>query len=234
MPRSVSTPPTDTSSGEAEDFRGRHSEADIPKLLSEPTDVARREATNAIGQFEAILREVEKGVARRSAGGTYRLRPSTILALHRQAVEGIDRFAGSYRPGNVTISRSHHVPPPAEDVAEMIEDLCDWVNDHWDDTPPVELAAHVLWSLCWIHPFTDGNGRTARAVSYLVLCVAYGMILPGSYSIPEQISEDRRPYYKALEAADRAMEQTGVADVSEMAGYLERLLCRQLEATRAS
>ena len=110
-----------------------------------------------------------------------------------------------------------------------MEDLCDWVNEHLDTKPPTELAAYVLWQLCWIHPFTDGNGRTARAVAYLVLLVAYGLILPGTPTIPEQISEDRRPYYAALEAADRAME-AGRADVSEMTAMMERMLARQLGA----
>ena len=176
-----------------------------------------------------MIEAAERGISKRLAGQRFRLRPSLILALHRAAVDGIDAYAGAYRPGDVTISRSHHAPPPADAVAELVEDLCDWVNDHLDTKPPTELAAYTLWQLCWIHPFTDGNGRTARAVAYLVLLVAYGMILPGTRTIPEQISEDRRPYYAALEAADRAME-AGEADVSEMTTYMERLLVGQLGA----
>ncbi|MEM7729317.1 MAG: Fic family protein [Pseudomonadota bacterium] len=179
-----------------------------------------------------MIAEAERGISRRLAGQRYRLRPSTILALHRAAVDGIDAYAGAYRPGGVTISRSHHAPPPADAVAEMVEDLCDWVNDHWDDRAPTELAARVLWEICWIHPFTDGNGRTARAVAYLVLLVAYGLVLPGTLTVPEQISEDRRPYYAALEAADTARDETGVADVSAMAAYLEGMVERQLETVR--
>ena len=201
-------------------------------MIQDPAEVARREAANALRQFDAMIEAAERGISRRLAGQRYRLRPSTILALHRAAVDGIDAYAGAYRPGDVTISRSHHAPPPADAVAELVEDLCDWVNDHLDAKPPTELAAYVLWQLCWIHPFTDGNGRTARAVAYLVLLVAYGLILPGARTIPEQISEDRRPYYRALEAADRAME-AGQADVSEMAAYMEGLLVAQLEAAES-
>ena len=216
-----------------DESRGRHSEADIPPLVTDPAEVARLEAANALAQTDALLDEIDKGVARRLTGATYRLRPSTILNLHRLAVQGIDRFAGAYRPGDVTISRSHHTPPPAEEVAKRVEDLCDFVDASWDALAPVQLAAHVLWQLCWIHPFTDGNGRTARAVAYLVLCVAYGLRLPGARTIPEQISEDRRPYYGALEAADRAAE-AGAADVSELAAYLEGMLVGQLEEAAGS
>jgi Fic family protein len=178
-----------------------------------------------------MIAEAERGISRRLAGQRYRLRPSTILTLHRAAVDGIDAYAGAYRPGGVTISRSHHAPPPADAVAELVEDMCDWVNDHWDDTAPTELAARVLWEICWIHPFTDGNGRTARAVAYLVLLIAYGLILPGTLTVPEQISEDRRPYYAALEAADKAREETGEVDVNAMASYFEAMVARQLEAS---
>jgi Fic family protein len=60
------------------------------------------------------------------------------------------------------------------------------------------VAAELDSSVC------HGNGRTSRAVSYLVLCIRLGTLLPGKLTIPEQIERDRGPYYKALEAADDA------------------------------
>jgi len=79
----------------------------------------------------------------------------------------------------------------------------------------------------WIHPFVDGNGRTSRAVSYLVLCVRLGYVLPGTQTIPEQISRNKDPYYKALEAADKA-NAAGKIDITEMEKLLESLLAAQL------
>jgi len=79
----------------------------------------------------------------------------------------------------------------------------------------------------WVHPFVDGNGRTARAVSYVVLCVRLGSVLPGTNTIPEQISKDKGPYYKALEAADKSSE-SGKLDLSEMEALLQSLLANQL------
>ena len=75
-------------------------------------------------------------------------------------------------------------------VSEEVETLCNYVNDHWDKDA-VHLAAYVLWRLKWIHPFADGNGRTARAVSYVVLCLKMDSILPGASTIPEQIAGDK-------------------------------------------
>jgi Fic family protein len=82
----------------------------------------------------------------------------------------------------------------------MVEDLCDYVNGQWTTRTALHLAAYVMWRLNWIHPFTDGNGRTSRAASYLVLCLRLGYLLPGRRTIPDQIAEDRTRYYKALEA----------------------------------
>jgi Fic family protein len=50
-------------------------------------------------------------------------------------------------------------------VLEQIEFMCDYVNDRWAEASAVHLCAYVLWRLNWIHPFGDGNGRTARAIA---------------------------------------------------------------------
>ena len=86
-----------------------------------------------------------------------------------------------------------------------------------------------MWRLNWIHPFADGNGRTSRAVSYLVLCVRLGERLPGANAIPDQIEKDRVPYFDALEAADNA-ERQGKVDVSKMEQLIEAMLAKQLLA----
>jgi len=87
-----------------------------------------------------------------------------------------------------------------------------------------------MWRLNWIHPFADGNGRTSRITSYVVLCVRAGYEPPGSPTIPEQIVQNRQPYFQALDAADEAWRATGAVDVSEMENLLSALLARQLTA----
>jgi hypothetical protein len=101
------------------------------------------------------------------------------------------------------------------------------VNDHWTSKSAVHLAAYVLWKMNWIHPFADGNGRTARAVSYVVLSIKLDSILPGTPTIPDQIAANKSPYYKALEAADREWGDEEV-DVSELEAVIEGMLARQL------
>jgi Fic family protein len=110
---------------------------------------------------------------------------------------------------------------------ERMEHMCDYVNDNWEKSSPVHLAAYALWKLNWIHPFTDGNGRTARALSYLLLCLRVGYRLPGTDTIPDQISRDKTPYYKALEAADKVWSEKKL-DLSELEELLSGLLANQL------
>ena len=65
--------------------------------------------------------------------------------------------------------------------------------------------------------------------SYLVLCCKIGSVLPGKKTIPDQISENKQPYYKALEAADEASRQ-GLLDLTKTEEMLSIMLARQLYA----
>jgi Fic family protein len=105
--------------------------------------------------------------------------------------------------------------------------MCDYVNENWSIKSAVHLAAYVLWKMNWIHPFADGNGRTARAVSYVVLSIKLDSLLPGTPTIPDQIANNKSPYYKALEAADREWAKEKV-DVSELEAVIEGMLSQQL------
>ncbi len=78
-----------------------------------------------------------------------------------------------------------------------------------------------------IHPFIEGNGRTARAACYYLLCTRYGALLTGDRTVPERIRENRQPYYAALRAADRAWDQ-GNLDCSDLETYLAGLVQAQL------
>jgi Fic family protein len=203
----------------------RHSVAQRPEIIESEADRAPVEAANALRQFDAVLDEIDN-VAR--DGRPFRLRPSMILTLHRIALDGLSSYAGVFRPGPVSIGKSKHQPPEAHLVAALVEEMCDWVNDNLDQ-PSLMLCAYTMWRLNWIHPFEDGNGRTSRAVSYLVLCSVLGDRLPGRKTIPEQIAENKAPYYEALEEADKACSD-GKLDLSAMVDLLEGYLAAQLKS----
>lgn len=200
----------------------RDSKALEPEIIKDPEKRAEAEAANGLRQFDAGKGEAQAAIDR----GYFKLRPSLILALHREALRGISHFAGNYRPASVEISKSKHQPPPEHLVPALVEDMCDYVNDNSDKTA-IHLAAYVMWRLNWIHPFADGNGRTSRIVSYVVLMVRAGFILPGSPTIPDQIVSDRSGYFNALDKADEAWKD-GRIDVSAMEELLGGMLARQL------
>jgi Fic family protein len=79
-----------------------------------------------------------------------------------------------------------------------------------------------------IHPFADGNGRTARAVSYLVLCMKMGGRIPGLRTIPDLIADKKQPYYDALEAADEIWVKEQRIDLAQLEELLGKLLGVQL------
>jgi Fic family protein len=205
--------------------RVRHSKAETPTVILSEQERAEREAANALVQAHRLIEMVEYWAAEHER--PFKLRPSIALELNRLAIEGLDAFAGNWRPGPVVISGSRHQPPPAFRVPELFEEMCDYVNDNWKAKRAAHLAAYVMWRMNWIHAFTDGNGRTARAISYLILSVRLNMKIPGEPTIPELIVESREPYYSALEKADAANEG-GKIDLAEMETLLESLLAKQL------
>jgi len=201
----------------------RKSEAEIPALIKDPIELAKKEAENALLQFDWAMEEVERWIA----DGSPKVRVSTLLALHRKAMDGIDQYAGNFRPASVAIKGSSHDPVAGDDVARYVEEMLDYINEKWTEELAIHLAAYAMWRLNWIHPFADGNGRTSRILSYMVLCGKLGQILPGSRTIPEQISEKKQPYYDALEKADREFKR-GATNVRAMEQLLEGYLANQL------
>ncbi len=202
----------------------RHTKAKTQRIERDSRKRAILEAKNAIQQFDLALQMIEhwnSGVMK------FRLESSHILHLHKIALDGIDVFAGTFRNGPVKIGASKHVPPDAFQVGTLVADMCAYVNKSWRRKTPLHLCAFVMWRLNWIHPFTDGNGRTTRAIAYVVLCARLGYRLPGQTTVPELIAGNKKPYYDALEQADRA-EQSSRIDVSAMEKLLSDLLAKQL------
>jgi Fic family protein len=203
----------------------RHSKALDANLITDETERAKAEARNGLRQFERAMEMLDHWLA--NPDRQFRLRVSTILDLHRVALEGISAFAGNFRPSGVKIEGSKHEPVGAHLVPENVEEMCDYVNDNFATKSAIHLAAYIMWRLNWIHPFADGNGRTSRTLSYLVMCIRLRERLPGSKTIPEQIVRNRKPYFDALDAADEAARE-GRIDVSKMEALLESLLAAQL------
>jgi len=204
----------------------RHSQALEAELIRDPELRALQEVQNGLKQFQIVVEMVEIYL---QPDRPFKFRTSHLQTLHRVALLGLSGYAGNWRPAGIEIEGSGHAPPDSFRIPELIEEMCDYVNAKWTEKSPLHLASYVMWRLNWIHPFTDGNGRTSRAASYLILCLRLGYLLPGKLTIPEQISADKRPYYKALEAADIAWGE-GKIDLTAMKELMGAMLAAQLVA----
>lgn len=148
-----------------------------------------------------------------------------IKALNFHAISCLHTNAGELRPCPVKVGR--HEPPPPFQVPALMSMFIDDVNRRWETADPVFLAAFVLWKLNHIHPFINGNGRTARVVCHFVLCLKAKGWLPGKVILPELIRQNRDEYVAALQGADEGLRGDGV-DLGPLHGLLTRLLDQQL------
>lgn len=105
-------------------------------------------------------------------------------------------YGGRIRFFDVKIEGSTHVPPTHTEVKKHMLNLFKWYSANKNKLHPFELAAMTHARLTWIHPFEDGNGRTARAVMNLIL-MKKGFPV---FFIP---FEKREEYYQSLDAADK-------------------------------
>ena len=95
--------------------------------------------------------------------------------------------AGQYRDGDRYASSMR--APPYEEIEQLLTSTLERLVGMWHKSTPAALAAYVLWSICHIHPFRDGNGRTARAFALYVFCLKYGRVLSEHEFNPEIIKD---------------------------------------------
>ena len=156
------------------------------------------------------------------------LSESLIKAINFHAIVGLHSQAGQYRSNKVVIRSEagevRYTPPEAHRVHGLMEDFVNRVNWEWKNAQPTSLAAYALWRINAIHPFVNGNGRTARAVCYYILCVKYGGLLPSQPSLPEIIRAKRAEYVKALRVADQE------GDLVPLTEFVIQCLREQLSA----
>ena len=141
---------------------------------------AAREFDNT-GRSDVTAEEVLGNVAAMSlaldsADNAKELTVETILSVHRQLLAGtaLAKYAGRIRQEQNWIGGSSYnpcsavyVPPPADRVPDLLEDLCAFCND--DSLPSIVQAAVAHAQFETIHPFVDGNGRTGRALVHMIL-----------------------------------------------------------------
>mgnify|MGYP002796229625 CR=1 FL=1 len=138
-------------------------------------------------------------------GGPLQFREEDILRLHALFYGGIDPdHAGRYREDQVFITGTEYIPPTADEVPGLMAKLVEDLNQRKNGTHPVLLAAYAHRRLVDIHPFQDGNGRTARLLMNLILTNKGYCVV----SIPPVLRHD---YITALQQAQRSRNPSDAA-----------------------
>lgn len=173
-------------------------------------------------QYDLLTNFIEIGIVH----GPTSIDKYALWALNHVAVAGISQFGGRFREEPIYVGK--HIPPHFSQVPELMDRFISFIHENWEFMTATQLAAYGLWRLNWIHPFIEGNGRTARAVSYYLLCAKNGGLLPGRKIVPERIRENRKGYVDALIDADRHWHN-GNLELSLLDEYLAQLLEKQLK-----
>ena len=129
------------------------------------------------------------------AHGDEALTERTLKEFHSLILRNIDAAnAGAYRRVNVLISGAGHIPPSVECVPEKMEAFFRWYGATRGTLHPVEFAARVHVDFVNIHPFKDGNGRTARLImNFELMRAGFPTVI---------VPVDARPdYYRNLDIA---------------------------------
>lgn len=147
--------------------------------------------------FEAKNHEVALNHLYKLVHKDYSLNSKDILDLHAYVLRSIEEdFAGRLRNGGVRISGANFVPPNAQKVPDLLDELIAFVVENPLQLNEIELATVFHHKFVWIHPFFDGNGRTVRLVMNLLL-------LKVGFTPAIILSTDRKKYYTALNAANK-------------------------------
>lgn len=145
--------------------------------------------------FEAVNHQDAIEHVETLARPDYTLTVSDILDVHAMVLQKIEKdFAGRFRTSGVRISGANFVPPNAQKVSTMVDELVDWANET-EDMHEVVKSAIFHHRFVWIHPFFDGNGRTARLLFNLLL-------MKEGYPPAIILKNDRKKYYEALNQAN--------------------------------
>jgi Fic family protein len=185
--------------------------AAVEKRLEVPEsqEYLKQELDNVIEALAAIEKEVHET-------GSFDLSPESLRALNRKVLEDLELedhvVPGEFRTQGILVGTVYR-GAPAQDCEYLVETMCDWLNgpdfypdggDHAKDFLFAVLkavAAHVY--IAWIHPFGDGNGRTARLVEFGILAAA-GVPSVAAHLLSNHYNQTRTNYYRQLENASKS------------------------------
>lgn len=207
------------------------SEKEVAGILDGRSDVPpsrkyqETEVRNVIDALNGIFNEVVR------LDHVSSITPYLICGFNRQIGKDLgemyDGVPGRPRERGVQVGRYH--APNHEHVRELLARMCDWLaaEFHFDPKRPPQFADAVVEAvaahlyLVWIHPFNDGNGRTARLLEFYILLRA-GLPKICLHILSNFYNQTRDMYYRRIEEATAKQDITGFLDYA-VQGFLDGL-----------
>ena len=185
---------------ESEVLRRVNGELDLPPSL----EYLGREVDNVLDAYNLITKHLVEGEP-------FPLTPARIAMFNKLVLRDLehddDVVPGEIRQHSVTVLRYRGAP--AADCGYLLDQMCTWINGlavEGDEamTFPVAILKAIVAHLyiAWIHPFGDGNGRTARLVEFQLLAQA-GLPLPAAHLLSDFYNRTRDAYYRELARTSR-------------------------------
>ena len=161
-----------------------------------------------------------------------------LCQLHHAATVFLLRRPGSYRKSTVNIQLDGIVtfrPPHWNQVQRLMREFFSDLAVLWREGDALDVAAFALWRITWIHPFRDGNGRTAFAFAYACLCLKLGALLPYTDTVLDQMLADPAQCNGPLRVADESIRAApkGKPDLLSLKQYFDQLLLKQIRSAEA-
>lgn len=157
--------------------------------------------------IDAVKRRDDPLTAERLFGWHAALFPTGYSGLHKIEVAAFRKLPMEVVSGPIGHEKTHFKAPSAQDVPILMADYLAWFNSEPDCDLLVKAGLAHLWFLT-VHPFDDGNGRIARALTEMLLARSDGSARR-FYSMASYIAANREEYYEAIEQAQR-----GTSDVT--------------------
>jgi Fic family protein len=151
------------------------------------------------------------------AGELPPITPDLICGFNEHVLRNL-HLDEQVQPGKIrtySVGVAYYRGAPPADVPELMRKLCDWLAQSWlepldcyqqHDLQRLEailkaVIAHLY--LAWIHPFGDGNGRTARLLEFYIL-VGAGVPFPAAHLLSNHYNQTRSEYYRQLSIASKS------------------------------
>ncbi|MGH9555262.1 MAG: Fic family protein [Terriglobales bacterium] len=163
-------------------------------------------------EIDNIVQACNQIVKRIRAGESRELTVQDIAGFNRLVLNGLEVEAG-VTPGEVrrySVGVAGYRAAPHEDCEILMECLCQWLNGPDFHPSPQETGLGLIYAiiratlghlyLAWIHPFRDGNGRTARLIEFQILATS-GVPTPAAHLLSNHYNQTRSEYYRQLEKA---------------------------------